>query len=206
LKKGKKGSLTSIKILKFRLGGSQIILESSKKVPLLPLQVVEVDVKVEEPGKNNVHNNAFYAEERLLKSELEAMRDCNPLSARHWIVSSFHSQEESKQKIQIFSWQIFAPVSATVVIVLRGQQIIFFSVYNAYATYVCKIPKCLRVHNLFLLPSECSIRAFQVHISFQLMSYSVFCSCISQSEIIYLLRKKYYLTYLPSVAHLNFLF
>ncbi|GAU48090.1 hypothetical protein TSUD_238290 [Trifolium subterraneum] len=49
-------------------------------------QVVEVDVKVEDPGKNNVHNNAFYAEEKLLKSELEAMRDCNPLSARHWIV------------------------------------------------------------------------------------------------------------------------
>ncbi|KHN14535.1 Histamine oxidase [Glycine soja] len=49
-------------------------------------QVVEVDAKVEEPGKNNVYNNAFYAEEKLLKSELEAMRDCNPLSARHWIV------------------------------------------------------------------------------------------------------------------------
>ncbi|XP_021891888.1 LOW QUALITY PROTEIN: uncharacterized protein LOC110810124 [Carica papaya] len=48
-------------------------------------QVVEVDVKVEEPGENNVHNNAFYAEERLLKSELQAMRDCNPLTARHWI-------------------------------------------------------------------------------------------------------------------------
>ena len=45
-----------------------------------------MDVKVEEPGENNVHNNAFYAEERLLKSELEAMRDCSPLSARHWIV------------------------------------------------------------------------------------------------------------------------
>ncbi|KAH1264303.1 Histamine oxidase [Glycine max] len=39
---------------------------------LFPLQVVEVDVKVEEPGKNNVYNNAFYAEEKLLKSELEA--------------------------------------------------------------------------------------------------------------------------------------
>jgi primary-amine oxidase len=49
-----------------------------------------VDVKVEDPGKNNVHNNAFYAEERLLKSELEAMRDCNPLSARHWIVCFFN--------------------------------------------------------------------------------------------------------------------
>ncbi|RVX04331.1 Copper methylamine oxidase [Vitis vinifera] len=51
--------------------------------------VVEVNVKVEEPGKNNVHNNAFYAEEKLLRSEMQAMRDCNPLSARHWIVS-FH--------------------------------------------------------------------------------------------------------------------
>ncbi|KAJ0441209.1 putative primary-amine oxidase [Helianthus annuus] len=49
-------------------------------------QVVEVDVKVEEPGKDNVHNNAFYTQETLLKSESHAMRDCNPLSARHWIV------------------------------------------------------------------------------------------------------------------------
>lgn len=85
-----------------------------------------MDVIVEEPGKNNVHNNAFYAEERLLKSELEAMRDCNPLSARHWIVSSFfHLKEERKQKIPIFSWQIFPPVSATVVIVLQGQSVNF---------------------------------------------------------------------------------
>ncbi|KAG5087637.1 hypothetical protein JHK86_000249 [Glycine max] len=53
---------------------------------LIASPVVEVDAKVEEPGKNNVYNNAFYAEEKLLKSELEAMRDCNPLSARHWIV------------------------------------------------------------------------------------------------------------------------
>ncbi|KAF2311445.1 hypothetical protein GH714_023065 [Hevea brasiliensis] len=49
-------------------------------------QVVEVNVKVEKPGENNVHNNAFYAEETLLRSELQAMRDCNPLTARHWIV------------------------------------------------------------------------------------------------------------------------
>lgn len=48
-----------------------------------------MDVKVEEPGQNNIHNNAFYAEEKLLISELEAMRDCNPLSARHWIVKFF---------------------------------------------------------------------------------------------------------------------
>ncbi|KAJ1391881.1 Copper amine oxidase, catalytic domain [Sesbania bispinosa] len=49
-------------------------------------QVMEINVKVEEPGENNVHSNAFYAEETLLRSELEAMRDCNPLTARHWIV------------------------------------------------------------------------------------------------------------------------
>ncbi|CAL9054847.1 amine oxidase [copper-containing] zeta, peroxisomal-like isoform X1 [Musa acuminata AAA Group] len=49
-------------------------------------QVVEVNVKVEEPGLHNIHNNAFYAEEKLLRSELQAMRDCNPSSARHWIV------------------------------------------------------------------------------------------------------------------------
>ncbi|CAN4100499.1 unnamed protein product [Withania somnifera] len=49
-------------------------------------QVVEVNVKVKEPGKENVHNNAFSAEETLLRSELQAMSDCDPLSARHWIV------------------------------------------------------------------------------------------------------------------------
>lgn len=45
-----------------------------------------MNVRVEEPGNDNVHNNAFYAEETILKSELEAMRDCDPSSARHWIV------------------------------------------------------------------------------------------------------------------------
>ncbi|XXG49530.1 hypothetical protein AAC387_Pa02g3695 [Persea americana] len=49
-------------------------------------QVVELNVKVEEPGETNIHNNAFYAEEKLLRSELQAMRDCNPLTARHWII------------------------------------------------------------------------------------------------------------------------
>ncbi|XP_014521049.1 uncharacterized protein LOC106777802 [Vigna radiata var. radiata] len=60
-------------------------------------QVVEVDVKVEQPGENNVHNNAFYAEEKLLKSELEAMRDCNPLSARHWIVRNTRTVNRTGQ-------------------------------------------------------------------------------------------------------------
>ncbi|KAK2989737.1 hypothetical protein RJ640_030230 [Escallonia rubra] len=60
-------------------------------------QVVEVDVKVEEPGKNNVHNNAFYTEETLLKSELVAMRDINPLSARHWIVRNTRTVNRTGQ-------------------------------------------------------------------------------------------------------------
>ncbi|CAM6082779.1 unnamed protein product [Calypogeia fissa] len=49
-------------------------------------QVVEVNVKVENPGPDNPHSNAFFAEEALLRSEAEAQRDCNALSARHWIV------------------------------------------------------------------------------------------------------------------------
>lgn len=43
--------------------------------------------KFEESGKDTVHNNAIYTEETLLKTESQAMRDCNQLSARHWIVS-----------------------------------------------------------------------------------------------------------------------
>ncbi|XP_019164484.1 PREDICTED: uncharacterized protein LOC109160658 [Ipomoea nil] len=49
-------------------------------------QVVEINVRAEEPGNKNVHNNAFYPEETLLRSELQAKRDCDPSSARHWIV------------------------------------------------------------------------------------------------------------------------
>lgn len=60
-------------------------------------QVVEVDVKVEEPGPDNVHNNAFYAEEKLLQSELQAVRDCNPLAARHWIVRNTRSVNRTGQ-------------------------------------------------------------------------------------------------------------
>ncbi|KAG5017178.1 hypothetical protein JHK85_023314 [Glycine max] len=65
---------------------NQLELIKYKLISSLSAQVVEVNVKVEKPGDNNVHNNAFYAEEKLLKSEMEAMRDCDPLSARHWIV------------------------------------------------------------------------------------------------------------------------
>ncbi|RVW52989.1 Primary amine oxidase [Vitis vinifera] len=60
-------------------------------------QVVEVNMKVENPGKDNVHNNAFYAEEKLLRSEMQAMRDCDPLSARHWIVRNTRTVNRTGQ-------------------------------------------------------------------------------------------------------------
>ncbi|KAI8528199.1 hypothetical protein RHMOL_Rhmol12G0131900 [Rhododendron molle] len=60
-------------------------------------QVVEVNIKVEEPGEVNVHNNAFYAEEKLLRCELEAMRDCDPLSARHWIIRNTRNVNRTGQ-------------------------------------------------------------------------------------------------------------
>nr|QWQ66222.1 copper amine oxidase 2 [Phlegmariurus tetrastichus] len=49
-------------------------------------QVVEVDVVAEEPGPHNPNHNAFFAKESVLHSELQAQRDCNSLSARHWVV------------------------------------------------------------------------------------------------------------------------
>ncbi|GFP79884.1 phenylethylamine oxidase [Phtheirospermum japonicum] len=60
-------------------------------------QVVEVNVRVEESGKDNVHDNAFYAEKTLLRSELEAMRDCDPLSARHWIIRNTRTVNRNGQ-------------------------------------------------------------------------------------------------------------
>ncbi|KAJ8758980.1 hypothetical protein K2173_003218 [Erythroxylum novogranatense] len=60
-------------------------------------QVVEVNVKVEEPGNDNVHNNAFFAEEELLRAEQQAMRDCNPLTARHWIVRNTRTVNRTGQ-------------------------------------------------------------------------------------------------------------
>ncbi|CAI0390410.1 unnamed protein product [Linum tenue] len=60
-------------------------------------QVVEMNVKVEEPGKDNVHNNAFYPEEELLRTESQAMRDCNPLSARHWIIRNTRTVNRTGQ-------------------------------------------------------------------------------------------------------------
>ncbi|CAI0463515.1 unnamed protein product [Linum tenue] len=60
-------------------------------------QVVEMNVKVEDPGKDNVHNNAFYPEEELLRTELQAMRDCNPLSARHWIIRNTRTVNRTGQ-------------------------------------------------------------------------------------------------------------
>ena len=44
-----------------------IVTDSDMYCFLLP-QVVEINVKVESAGQHNVHQNAFYAEETLLKS------------------------------------------------------------------------------------------------------------------------------------------
>ncbi|KAG0458197.1 hypothetical protein HPP92_023354 [Vanilla planifolia] len=60
-------------------------------------QVVEVNVKVEDPGNNNIHNNAFHAEETVLKTELQAMRDCDSSSARHWIVRNTRTVNRTGQ-------------------------------------------------------------------------------------------------------------
>ncbi|KQK00069.2 hypothetical protein BRADI_3g47537v3 [Brachypodium distachyon] len=60
-------------------------------------QVVEVNVKLESAGPNNMQNNAFYAEEKLLKSELQAMCDCDPSSARHWIVRNTRTVNRTGQ-------------------------------------------------------------------------------------------------------------
>ncbi|CAN6198761.1 unnamed protein product [Urochloa humidicola] len=60
-------------------------------------QVVEVNVRVESTGPHNLHSNAFYAEEKLLKSELQAMRDCDPSSARHWIVRNTSTMNRTGQ-------------------------------------------------------------------------------------------------------------
>ncbi|KAJ7538366.1 hypothetical protein O6H91_11G045300 [Diphasiastrum complanatum] len=49
-------------------------------------QIVEVDVIPEGPGPENPNHNAFYAKESVLRSEMQARRDCSPLSARHWLI------------------------------------------------------------------------------------------------------------------------
>ncbi|CAK9862440.1 unnamed protein product [Sphagnum jensenii] len=51
-------------------------------------QVVEVNLTTEESGPHNPHNNAFYAKETILRSELEAQRDCNSRTNRHWLVQN----------------------------------------------------------------------------------------------------------------------
>eukprot|EP00898_Chlorokybus_atmophyticus_P002370 jgi/Chlat1/3133/Chrsp21S08800 len=54
--------------------------------------VVEVNVETESPGPHNPHANAFFATETLLKTELEAIRDCNPASVRFWEVRNTHAK------------------------------------------------------------------------------------------------------------------
>uniref|UniRef100_A0A0D3FS80 Amine oxidase n=1 Tax=Oryza barthii TaxID=65489 RepID=A0A0D3FS80_9ORYZ len=68
-------------------------------------QVVEVNVNAECAGPNNMHNNAFYAEEKLLKSELQAMRDCHPSSARHWIAKFLRRAGFLKHNLWVTSYK-----------------------------------------------------------------------------------------------------
>ncbi|CAI5491987.1 unnamed protein product, partial [Closterium sp. Naga37s-1] len=51
-------------------------------------QVVELNVRMESEGPHNPHANAFYAEERVLRTEGEGMRDVDPMSARHWLIQN----------------------------------------------------------------------------------------------------------------------
>ncbi|CAI5484567.1 unnamed protein product [Closterium sp. Yama58-4] len=51
-------------------------------------QVVELNVRMEGEGPHNPHANAFYAEERVLRTEGEGMRDVDPMSARHWLIQN----------------------------------------------------------------------------------------------------------------------
>jgi len=116
-----------------------------------------VNVKVEEPGKNNVHNNAFYAEEKLLKSELEAMRDCDPLSARHWIVSFYSfifipkKRKEKSSEVNYFSYMIF-PLSRSTVEIVTGT-ICIFSNLAAVLCFICSVSygRCCQVFVLHIL-------------------------------------------------------
>ena len=50
--------------------------------------VFEVNTVAAPPGPDNPHNNAFYAEKTLLRTEHEAQRVVDPMSGRYWVVSN----------------------------------------------------------------------------------------------------------------------
>ena len=50
--------------------------------------VYEVNTKADPKGPGNPQGNAFYAEQTLLATELEAQRTVDPLSGRYWLISN----------------------------------------------------------------------------------------------------------------------
>ena len=50
--------------------------------------VYEVQTTADDPGPANPYDNAFHAEERLLRTELEARRSIDPLRARSWRIAN----------------------------------------------------------------------------------------------------------------------
>jgi primary-amine oxidase len=50
--------------------------------------VYEVHTEAEPPGPDNPYGNAFYARRTLLKTEQEAQRVIDPLSARYWQIAN----------------------------------------------------------------------------------------------------------------------
>jgi primary-amine oxidase len=50
--------------------------------------VSEMNVATAPPSPTNPHGNVFQASQTLLKSEKDAVRDCDPTSARHWKISN----------------------------------------------------------------------------------------------------------------------
>jgi primary-amine oxidase len=61
--------------------------------------VYEVQSVADEPGPANPYGNAFHAEERLLRTELEARRSIDPLRARSWRVVNPDMQNAMGQAV-----------------------------------------------------------------------------------------------------------
>ncbi|KAL2340949.1 hypothetical protein Fmac_008889 [Flemingia macrophylla] len=135
-------------------------------------QVVEVNMKVEEPGENNVHNNAFFAEETLLRSELEAMRDCNSLTACHWIVRNTRTCNRTGQLTgyKLVPGSNCLPLAGSEAKFLRRAAFLkhnfWVTTYSRDEMYVFGITHVPRLEDWPVMPVE--------HIGFMLMPHGFF--------------------------------
>ncbi|GAU29927.1 hypothetical protein TSUD_148360 [Trifolium subterraneum] len=133
-------------------------------------QVVEVNMKVEEPGENNIHHNAFYAEETLIRSESEAMRDCNPLTARHWIVRNTRTGNRTGQLTgyKLVPGSNCLPLAGSEAKFLRRAAFLKHNVWTNYFIfrYVFGITHVPRLEDWPVMPVE--------HIGFMLMPHGFF--------------------------------